>query len=211
MKPLRVKICGMQAPDNLLHIATLEPDFLGFIFVPSSPRYVQLETLPSLPPTIQKVGVFVNATHEVILQKVEQYKLDFIQLHGDESPEDCEVLALRGIKIIKAFRLHPNFDFSVTEAYEPYCEYFLWDTYKPKAYGGTGQSFDWHLLRKYSGSKSYFIGGGIGLHNLHTLLPHLTEACFAIDLNSQIEQKPGLKDVALAKKCIEIVKAYVKT
>lgn len=211
MKPLRVKICGMQDPENLLNIAALHPDFLGFIFVPNSPRYIQLENLPSLPPTIQKVGVFVNAKHEIILQNVQQYELDFVQMHGDESPEECAALAHRGLKIIKAFRVHPNFDFRSTKAFEPYCAYFLWDTFMPIAYGGTGHTFDWNLLRKYSGSTQYFIGGGIGTHNLNALLPHLTETCYAIDLNSQIEQAPGLKDLSLAKKCIQIVKQYVKT
>ena len=105
----KLKICGMKFPENILEISQLKPDFLGFIFYDKSPRNFEGE-IPDLPKEIKKVGVFVNASSDEILQKAKQHNLDFIQLHGNESPEFCSEIQKK-IPVIKAFSVDEYFDF----------------------------------------------------------------------------------------------------
>ena len=118
---LKTKVCGMKFPENIEQIALLNPDFLGFIFYEKSKRFVgedfNIDFLKIIPKNISKTGVFVNADFEYILQKKEKYQLDYIQLHGDESAEFCCELKNENCKIIKAFGVNENFDFSVTDKY----------------------------------------------------------------------------------------------
>ncbi len=111
-----LKICGMKYPDNLEAVAALQPDYLGFIFYPQSKRYMADTLAPeqvrNLPPSIQKVGVFVNAETDTILEQAAAYGLDVLQLHGDESPEDCAALQGKDYTIVKAFGVNETFDFS---------------------------------------------------------------------------------------------------
>ena len=198
---LKLKICGMKYADNIIEVATLSPDFMGFIFYPSSKRFVGEDfVMPEIPPKIKKVGVFVNETVENILEKVKKYKLDLVQLHGDESVEFCanasrvfKTFEVGRIQIIKVFGMDEQFNFSILKDYEPYCDYFLFDA-KSTEYGGSGNSFDRHLLSNYTSSQPFFISGGIGLGSIpmpYTLYP----IPFSIDVNSKFEIKPGLKDI----------------
>jgi len=149
---MKIKVCGMRDPDNILAVADLSIDLMGFIFYEKSPRYIDhTNVLPSTP-KIKRVGVFVNSDIDFILEKIKTYKLDYLQLHGDETPEYCrdiqkEIEATRtpalkgkplsptlseakGIQLIKAFRVNEDFDFNTTKNYEKYCAYFLFDTKK---------------------------------------------------------------------------------
>lgn len=195
--PIKLKICGMKFSENILEISQLKPDFLGFIFYNKSPRNFEGE-IPNLPKEIKKVGVFVNASSEEILQKAEQHNLDFIQLHGNESPEFCYEIQTK-IPVIKAFSIDEDFDFGTLNEYQNSCDYFLFDT-KGKNHGGNGITFDWSLLDNYKLDKKYFLSGGISLENAPKLLEFLktksAENCFAIDINSQFEIEPGLKNTA---------------
>ena len=192
---LKLKICGMKFPENILEISQLKPDFLGFIFYNKSPRNFEGE-IPNLPKEIKKVGVFVNASSEEILQKAKQHNLDFIQLHGNESSEFCSEIQ-KEIPVIKAFPIDEYFDFDILNDYENSCDYFLFDT-KGKNQGGNGITFDWSLLDNYKLEKKYFLSGGISLENAAALLAFLetesAENCVAIDINSQFEKQPGLKN-----------------
>lgn len=187
----------MKFPENILEISQLQPDFLGFIFYKKSPRNFEKE-IPDLPKDIKKVGVFVNASSEEILQKSKQQNLDFIQLHGNESAEFCRKIQ-KEIPVIKAFSIDEDFDFGTLNEYENSCDYFLFDT-KGKNHGGNGITFDWSLLDNYKLDKKYFLSGGISLENTAAILEFLktksAENCFAIDINSQFEIKPGLKNIA---------------
>lgn len=194
---LKLKICGMKFSENILEISQLNPDFLGFIFYNKSPRNFEGE-IPDLPNEIKKVGVFVNVSSGEILQKAEQHNLDFIQLHGNESSQFCSEIQTV-IPVIKAFSIDEDFDFGTLNEYQNSCDYFLFDT-KGKNHGGNGMTFDWSLLDNYKLDKKYFLSGGISLENAPKLLEFLktksAESCFAIDINSQFENQPGLKNTA---------------
>lgn len=196
MKP-KLKICGMKNLENIQEISTLEPDFLGFIFWEPSKRYCNLDSLPILPKSIKKIGVFVNAYFYDIIEKVNQYKLDFVQLHGNESPTLCKDLKEENITIIKAFSIDEDFDFSILKRYENHVDYFLFDT-KGKLPGGNGTTFNWKILEKYNYNKLFFISGGIRLNQTNELKDffnkEVSKKCYAIDVNSQFETEAGIKD-----------------
>lgn len=192
----KIKICGMKYPENIAEITILQPDYMGFIFYDKSPRYFEND-IPELPKSIQKVGVFVNATFEEIAAKVKQYKLDLVQLHGEESPELCQLIETKLVKVIKAFAIHKNFKFNTLENYFNTCSYYLFDT-KGTNHGGNGIAFDWTILKHYHLNKPYFLSGGIGLENATELQLFLqkdyAKNCIAIDLNSKFEIEPGFKN-----------------
>lgn len=205
---MKIKVCGLREPENILAIAQLPIDFIGFILYPGSPRFVGKKGLPQWLEKneeelegIARVGVFVNAEVDQILNAVHDFRLDYVQLHGDESPEYCRELqtywtisSMRSAQIIKAFRVDENFNFSNTQAYERLCAYFLFDT-KAQAYGGTGKRFDWSILEKYMGMTPYLLSGGID----ETMAAEIRQLNFkqmeGVDINSRFETEPGKKDV----------------
>jgi phosphoribosylanthranilate isomerase len=203
---LIIKICGMGDSARMHQLATLPIDMLGFIFYPKSPRYVigkiDLVEIAKLPATIQKVGVFVNATKEEILLFAKTYQLKTLQLHGNETAELCKELKTAGFSILKAFKLDIYNDY---EAYTPYCDYFLFDT--PSAqHGGTGQKFDWELLHKYTGTTPFLLSGGIGPEDADAI-KNINHSKFAgIDINSKFEIEPGIKNVPKTTEFITALK-----
>jgi phosphoribosylanthranilate isomerase len=200
----------MREPQNILDITRLNPNYLGFIFYSQSARYVGEQfKMPIIPTNIQKVGVFVNQSIEYIFSKVQSYDLNLIQLHGNENPDFCKSIqlqkeaneAVKAIKIIKAFGVNEDFDFSQIANYEQFIDYILLDT-KTKQYGGSGQAFDWQLLENLNTSKPIFMSGGINLENLESLFSFINSSTLkveAIDVNSRFEISPGLKDVEKLK------------
>ncbi len=190
---MKIKICGMKETGNIREVTALSPGYMGFIFYPMSKRYVGADfEMPEIPSSIKKVGVFVNDAMKNISLKVKKYKLDLIQLHGDESPEFCKRAGARA-KVIKAFGVDGDFDFTVISDYEECCDYFLFDS-KTAEYGGSGKNFDAGLLKNYKSSKPFFISGGIGVEEVQRLKSQVSMA-FAIDVNSKFEIEPGLKDM----------------
>lgn len=205
---LKVKICGMKDPDNIRLAAQLKPDYLGFIFYPGSPRHFTGTVDPFddiIPRGIEKVGVFVNEPPDSVLRKAEVYHLDMIQLHGNETPEYCSYLKDRGIPLIKAIRINTEQDFNDLELFENRCDYFLFDTGGRK-FGGTGEKFDWELLRYYRGHHSFFLSGGIGPEDAMIIKKLDFNGLFAIDINSRFEISPGLKDVPLIETFMQSIK-----
>ncbi|WP_299111617.1 phosphoribosylanthranilate isomerase [uncultured Winogradskyella sp.] len=192
---MKLKVCGMKY--NTAEVAQLQPDFLGFIFYENSPRDFY-DTIPELPKSIKKVGVFVDEKVEVIVSKIEKHQLDAIQLHGHESPEVCRLLKSTNKEIIKVFSIKNDFDFSVLSHYEDVCDYFLFDT-KGKLPGGNGYTFNWDILKDYPSTKPYFLSGGIGLKELENInaftKSSASKYCYAIDVNSKFEIEPGLKHI----------------
>ena len=198
----------MREPDNIRQVAALQPDYVGFIFYQGSKRYceghISPELLAELPAGIQKVGVFVNEASEVILEKVQKYKLDLIQLHGSETPGQCRELKEAGLAIIKAFSVDDRFAFENTLLYERYCDYFLFDT-RGNNYGGNGTVFDWEIMKGYYSDLPYFLSGGLNLENLQsTAFEKLRPRPFAVDVNSGFELEPGSKDVEKLKRLFEL-------
>jgi phosphoribosylanthranilate isomerase len=197
---VRLKICGMKYPDNILEVGSLLPDYMGFIFWEKSARYFD-GALPNLPQSIKKTGVFVNASQEDILAKVNQYDLQAIQLHGHESVAFCQKLKntlAKSIEIIKVFSVDSTFDFDELKPFESVCDYFLFDT-KGKLPGGNGTTFDWKVLEKYPSQKPFFLSGGIGLDEIDLVKQILKTdlPIYAIDVNSKFEIEPGLKNTKL--------------
>ncbi|MEC4004930.1 phosphoribosylanthranilate isomerase [Flavobacterium sp. SUN052] len=194
---MKLKICGMKNFDNILEIAQLLPDYLGFIFWEKSARFFD-ETIPKIPKSILKVGVFVDSNFDEISSKIEKYKLDLIQLHGNESPEFCKKLYDSNIKIIKAFSINEDFDFEILKEFELVCDSFLFDT-KGKLPGGNGTTFDWKLLEKFNIDKPFFLSGGIGLEEITQIKSFqktkMAQNCIAIDINSKFESQPGIKKI----------------
>jgi phosphoribosylanthranilate isomerase len=196
-KDMRLKICGMKYPENILEVSQLLPDYLGFIFYEKSSRFFDGEIL-EIPNSIKKVGVFVNARLMEINGKIKKYDLDLIQLHGDETPEFCENLKQDKIEIIKVFSVDDDFDFDELEPFENVCDYFLFDT-KGKLHGGNGVTFNWQILDNYKSNKPLFLSGGIGIEEIANI-KKLNLPIYAIDVNSKFEIEPGLKNIELLKK-----------
>jgi len=196
---VNLKVCGMRAPDNIAALSDLAPDYMGFIFWENSKRFVNNPT-PDLPASIKKTGVFVDASPAYITDMVKHHQLQAVQLHGEESPNFCQKLNALGLEIIKAFAVDASFDFSVLEAYETVCNYFLFDTKGPLP-GGNGNRFDWSVLRNYPSAKPFFLSGGIGPGDQNAIasIINLNLPLYAIDINSQFEIEPGLKNIEIIK------------
>lgn len=198
---MKLKVCGMKY--NTQEVAELRPDYLGFIFWKPSKRFFEGE-IPSLPHDIKKIGVFVDAEIDYVLEKIEKYNLWGIQLHGNESPGYCKEVSTaldqtkRKVKIIQVFSIKDEFDFATLKPYEEVCDYYLFDT-KGELPGGNGYAFDWRILQHYPSTKRYFLSGGIGLEEIDSLKEFLktpeSKYCHAIDVNSRFETEPGLKKI----------------
>ncbi|MFM9987192.1 phosphoribosylanthranilate isomerase [Flavobacterium sp.] len=193
---MKLKICGMKYPENILEVSQLLPDYIGFIFWKKSSRYFDSE-IPKINKSIKKVGVFVDATLEEIISKIKKYNLNAIQLHGNESAEFCKKLKQKDIEIIKTFSVNDDFNFSVVEPFENACDYFLFDT-KGKLPGGNGITFNWQILEKYKSQKPFFLSGGIGIEEIENI-KKLNLPIYAIDVNSKFEIEAGLKNTELLK------------
>ena len=197
MKNVKLKICGMKETENITEISALQPDYLGFIFWEKSKRNMTLDAIPELPETIKKVGVFVDASIQEIAAKINQYQLDVIQLHGNESVIFCRNVKKLGVEVIKVFSMNSNFNFSLVKEYVLVVDYFLFDT-KGKLPGGNGVTFDWKILENYRCDTPYFLSGGIGTTEIDGLKEFLkspaAKKCYAIDVNSRFEKKPGIKN-----------------
>jgi phosphoribosylanthranilate isomerase len=156
------------------------------------------------------------------MEKINTHNLQAVQLHGKETPEYCDVLKKRHaelvsashhenlkqvqidgkLEIIKVFSIRDTFNFEVLKAYEPFCDYFLFDT-KGELPGGNGYAFDWNVLNNYPSTKPFFLSGGIGLNEVEKIKEFkqntASKYCFAIDVNSKFEMEPGLKNIELLK------------
>lgn len=186
----------MRYDDNVREIATIQPDYMGFIFFEGSSRNVT-DSIPTLSEAIKKVGVFVNAPYNTIVEKIDTHNLQVVQLHGEETPEFCKSLKALNIEVIKVFSIKNEFNFNVLKAYETVCDFFLFDTKGPLS-GGNGYCFDWSVLEDYPSTKPYFLSGGIGFENLDQLQEFKTSVaatyCHAVDVNSKFEVSPAKKN-----------------
>jgi phosphoribosylanthranilate isomerase len=205
MKKLKFKVCGMRDPKNILEIAELHPDFMGFIFYEQSKRFVGNNfRIPSgFPESIKRVGVFVNEGVDRILQVVKLHRLDFVQLHGDETVQVVNELKEK-VRVIKVFRVNDQFDFNVTKEFEGIADFFMFDT-KTSEYGGSGKSFDWNLLEKYKQSTPFFLSGGLGVNNIKQTTQIKNSNFFALDINSGAETSPGVKDPVILHSIFQIL------
>jgi phosphoribosylanthranilate isomerase len=213
---MKLKVCGMKYVENIQQVAELQPDYLGFIFYDKSKRNFD-GIIPELPKSIKKTGVFVNATIDEVVSKVDKYNLQAVQLHGDESAGFCKELrqaelnsvshneipkqVRNELEIIKVFGVKDEFDFNILNPYLEVVDYFLFDT-KGKERGGNGIAFDWKVLENYPFSKPFFLSGGIGLAQIQEInkIRKTDLPIYALDVNSQFEIEAGLKSVENIKK-----------
>lgn len=206
---VRIKVCGMCNPLNVKEISKTNPDFMGFIFYPGSPRYIGANPDKSIfhnvPPGIKRIGVFVNEDNEKILDLSINYVLDMVQLHGNESPLSCFQLKSSGLIIIKTFNIDDDFNFEILKPYMVGCDYFLFDT-KTKKTGGSGKKFNWDKLAEYGLDKPFFLSGGIGPEDTDLIKSIESREFFAVDINSRFESSPGIKNVSLVKTFIDNIK-----
>ena len=193
----------MREAENIREVEALGIDMMGFIFWPKSSRYVS-ERPDYLPKHVKRVGVFVNEDPEQVNRLAADYRLDYIQLHGQESPEQISHLSplTSHLSIIKAFNIATAEDLLQTQPYEGVADLFLFDT-KGKSVGGNGEKFDWDVLDAYHGSTPFLLSGGIGPDDAERVNAFHHPKCIGIDLNSRFELSPGLKDVNKLKEFLK--------
>ncbi|HYX09140.1 MAG TPA: phosphoribosylanthranilate isomerase [Bacteroidales bacterium] len=194
---MKIKVCGITTIQDAAFLHQQDVDYAGFIFYPKSPRYVGKEPDPELFSAtghdVKNVGVFVNSPTGEVIDMANDFQLDLVQLHGEETPAYCQEIKSAGIEIIKAFRVDDNFDPSVSAAFSPCSDYFLFDT-KSSNYGGAGKKFNWQILNDITSLKPFFLSGGIGPDDAEEIMNLQLPALHAIDINSKFETKPGSKD-----------------
>ena len=196
---MRIKICGITKPDQGVAIACLGATALGFICVRASPRYVTSAQIRAvveqLPPGIDRIGVFANATGEEICQIVADADLTGVQLHGNETTQFCQELrsSLPTVEIIKALRVKTSDDLTQVDAYFGYVDTLLLDAYHPQMLGGTGRTLDWEELQQFNPSSPWLLAGGLTPDNVLDALTQLQPS--GIDLSSGVERSPGDKDL----------------
>jgi phosphoribosylanthranilate isomerase len=204
MNDLKLKVCGMRSPENIQDLIDIKPDFIGFIFYPKSPRYVDEmdeDFIMRIPLSIRKVGVFVNESMENIIKISGKYGLEYVQLHGDEDLAFAQKLKSKGLKIIKVFRVMDTIPI-VAKKYEGVADYFLFDTASMN-YGGSGRHFDWNILRNYNLNVPFLLSGGVQLEDVDKIKAMEIEKLVGIDVNSRFEIEPALKDIEKLKELKE--------
>ena len=190
----KLKVCGMRDCINIEELSKIQPDFIGFIFHEKSLRNVSETVLRDTPKSMHRVGVFVNESKEFIIRKIKQYHLNYIQLHGTESPEFCKDMKKLNTGIIKAFNISEEFNFSNLKSYESVCDYLLFDAFGKQA-GGNGITFNWELLNKYQGKTPFLLSGGID-DTMGKAIKGITHPQFiGIDINSGFEIAPAFKNI----------------
>lgn len=213
----------MREPDNIRAVEELAVDWMGFIFYPKSPRYVnQISSLAGIIPDysmfakmekrIKRVGVFVDDMPQNIVTHVYNDYLDIVQLHGSESPVMMDNLRRTldpdispGVKLMKALSVASEADIQRWREYEGHADYLLFDTRCPEK-GGSGRQFDWSILDAYDGNIPFLLSGGIGPDDVERVKVFQHPQCIGIDLNSKFETEPGVKDVDLLKSFIEEIR-----
>ncbi len=199
---MNIKVCGITEMKQLQQLDGLEIDFAGLIFYKESPRYIgdkiSKKELKKADLDTKKVGVFVNPEMIEVLDAIDDYGLDVVQLHGDESPEMCEDLSSE-VEVIKVFSIKDNkedIDKMVAD-YDAVCDYYLFDKATDYSIGGTGKQFDWTILTKAKIEKPFFLSGGIGVEDAAKIKAFTHPDFFGVDINSKFEKSPGVKDMGM--------------
>ena len=202
---MNIKVCGITSLKQLQQLDGLDVDFAGLIFYKESPRYIgdklEAAAIKGYDFDLKKVGVFVNPEMIEVLDAIDAYGLDVVQLHGTETPEMCEDLSTE-VEVIKVFNINGETG-DIDELVKPYdgvCDYYLFDTKSGDAAGGTGQKFDWEKVRASKIEKPFFISGGVGPDDANLVKNFMHPDYFGADLNSLFEKEPGVKDMGLVLK-----------
>jgi phosphoribosylanthranilate isomerase len=196
-----IKVCGMAQPDNIAAVAALSPMLMGFIFYDKSPRYagnLAPEVIKKLPEYIRPVAVFVNESTDNILATTQRYGIDIVQLHGDETPEQCRELKAAGKIVLKAVSPADRTQVEALTCYDGAADMLIFDTKG----GGTGRKWSWDIIRDYPLHTPYLLSGGIGVDDVDAIVDAMQPGMAGIDINSRFEVTPGVKDISLLTKFI---------
>jgi phosphoribosylanthranilate isomerase len=192
----KVKICGITKLDDARFAAGAMADYLGFIFSPNSPRFVEPAAAAEIISWIEgpeTVGIFVDQPLREVNDIIEKTGIHYVQLHGDESPEYCASI---NRPVIKAFRIKPDMSENdirkLLKPYERIAWFFLLDSFDASQHGGTGRQFDWNVVRSVTQEYPVFLAGGIGLLNVRRAIRMVKP--YTVDVNSSLEMQPGIKD-----------------
>lgn len=208
----RIKVCGITNPQDALFAVEAGVDALGFIFHSRSPRYIEPEEarliIDQLPPFVDVVGVFVDKKRVEVEEIVQYCRLNYAQLHGQESPKSTERLFrfASPCEIIKAFRVGSQTSPEEFKPYVPHVRAFLLDTYEKDLFGGTGKSFDWKIIDGLELVRPFILAGGLNPQNITDALEAVRPYC--VDVNSGVEMSPGIKDHQLIREFVRAVKAF---
>ncbi|MCM1028488.1 MAG: phosphoribosylanthranilate isomerase [Pseudoflavonifractor sp.] len=206
---LKIKVCGMRDAENIRCVASLGPDYMGFILYPRSPRFIgklERESLAPLLPRIVPVAVSVGMEMEELMAVATRLGIGTVQLHGDETPGYCQTLRERGLRVWKAISLGAKEDaMSKIESYLDSVDMLLFDT-ATTSRGGSGQKFDWGTLERYTGSVPFMLAGGIGPGDEAAVQTLNHPMLHGIDLNSRFERAPGIKDTTLLSTFLKQIK-----
>ncbi len=202
---MNIKVCGITSLKQLQQLDGLDVDFAGLIFHKDSPRYIgdklEASSVKGSDFELKKVGVFVDPEMIDVLDAIDNYGLDVVQLHGNESPEMCDDLSSE-VEVIKVFSIDADTQ-NIDELVAPYdavCDYYLFDTKTAEGTGGTGKKFDWRKIAESKIEKPFFLSGGIGPDDAKLVKNFQHPDYFGADLNSLFEKEPGVKDMALVLK-----------
>lgn len=202
---IKVKICGLTNYEDAIAAVDMGADLLGFNFYPKSPRYIKpeqaSEIIKKLPGFVDVAGVFVNAPPNQVKDIISQCQLNWVQFHGDETPEFCRQFLSINVKTMKAIRVKDSKDVQAAEKF--FTDAILLDAFNPEKYGGTGISFDWNIIGHIN--KRVFLAGGINPDNV---VAAAELGVYGIDVCSGIESSPGKKDHKKMKKLFDNIKRF---
>jgi phosphoribosylanthranilate isomerase len=204
-----VKICGLRDIETLRAALNAGAEFIGLVFHSHSPRNVDISMAWNMarevPDDVTVVGLFVNPTDKEITKVLSQVRIDIIQLHGDEDPmRILEIKAGYKKPVMKAMRVGSAEDLRDVRKFEKVADWLLFDAKSDVAHGGTGQSFDWSILRDVQFQKPWMLAGGLNAHNIQDALKVVKPD--AVDVSSGVESAPGIKDPDKIRAFIECAK-----
>jgi phosphoribosylanthranilate isomerase len=203
---LHIKVCGIKSPLNRESLEELPIDYLGFNFYKESPRYMgdldETDLQKLLSTTKYRTAIFVNAQVDKVISTALGLNLTHIQLHGSETPGECEKIRKKGLKVIRSFAVHPEFDFSLCRDFADVSDLFLFDT-RGKWPGGTGEKFNWNILGKYELEVPFFLSGGISPGDEEVISGFGHPSFYGVDLNSGFEDLPGIKNLRKLQSFLE--------
>lgn len=206
-----VKICGLFDRNNIKEVCQHQPDFIGCIFYPKSPRFIEPQNFyllrDAVTESVKVVGVFVSESSKVILDVISNGALDGVQLYGDNASFIAEELREKGFLGIIILSVPATLVSNINPLLLNVADYLLID-YPTKDFGGSGESFDWNILQETEIQKPFFLSGGLGAHNIENALQHKIPNLIGFDFNSRLEDQNRIKDITQVKKCIETVRNY---
>ena len=200
---MKLKVCGMRDPGNIQELLDrVTPDWMGLIFYEKSPRFVSealAEDIKDFP--VNKVGVFVNESSKRMLELARSFGLHTLQLHGQEPVSQVRELKENSrLEIFKVFSVSDQVDWNKLVDYEPWVDYFLFDTFSV-GHGGSGKTFNWQILLDYPLQKPFLLSGGIGLEESDRIieLGSKINKMAGVDVNSKFEWAVAEKNIGALK------------